>query len=63
MFSGLGPEWSHLLILMYIGEAPDTGQEAVRSYWCPEYNVSSFIFIMYMKPWLGQVVEYMHLYI
>ena len=41
----------------------DTGQEAVRRYWCPEYNLSSFVIVMYMKAALGQVGEFMHLYV
>ena len=40
-----------------IGKTPNTGQEAVRSYWCPEHNLSSFIICIYMKAALGQVGE------
>ena len=46
-----------------IGKAPETGQQAVRSYWCPEYNLSSFTLYIYMKGALGQVGEYVHLYV
>ena len=53
----------HIYIYIYIGKTPDTGKEAVRSYWCPEYNVSSFTIIMYMKAALWQVAEFMHLYV
>ena len=36
-----------------LGKALDTGQEAIRSYWCPEYNLSSFRSLTYMKAALG----------
>ena len=51
------------MLAMYTGKAPETGQEAVRTYWCPEYNLSNFIVVMYKNAALEQVGEFMYLYV
>ena len=43
-------------------KAPDTRKEAVRSYWCPKYNLFSFIILALINLALGQVGELMYLY-
>ena len=47
-------------VCMYM--APDTRKEAVRSYWCPKYNLFSFIILALINLALGQVGELMYLY-
>ena len=51
-------QWIRSGMELSFNMARDTGKEAVRRYWCPEHNLSTFIIVMYMKAALEQVGIY-----